>query len=175
MITATAGQDRRSSPVFDSVTSEFWQRTLRRWNVVCWASYGVLAAVILVFDPAGPARTGSLVLLGILAISYAIVVWSPDVRPCVPYGYLCVLVGCLTGLAYLRGGYAALFIATLPHFWVLARSRRASIAFSGAGAAGTVAASMVRSGWSVELLSNNIISTMIVFSASILIGSRARS
>src|SRR6185312_4349248 len=104
----------------------FWTTTLRRWNAVCWVLYGLFTLVVVVFDRPGPAKVWSLVLLGLLAACYALVMRYRVL----PHGYLGVLVLSLSGLAYLRDGYAALFIVTLPHFWVLARSWRASVTFS---------------------------------------------
>lgn len=148
------------------VTGPFWERTLRRWNAVCWVLYGLFALVVLVLDPAGVGKTWSLVLLGTLAAGYRLAVRGR----LHPYGYLTVLVLCLSGLSYLRDGYAALFIVTLPHFWVLTRSWRASIGFSAAGAVGTLIGSTLRAGWSAEFAGSNLIATLIVYAASVLIG-----
>jgi signal transduction histidine kinase len=152
------------------MTGPFWERTLQRWDAVCWVLYGLLTAVVVVLDPPGARKTWSLVLLCVLAVCYATVSRFPGNRVLRPYTYLLVLVGSLSGLAYLRDGYAALFIVTLPHFWVLASSSRASIGFSALGAAGTLVCSTLRAGWSAEFVSSNVISTLIVYSASVLIG-----
>ncbi|MEV0311197.1 hypothetical protein [Nonomuraea fuscirosea] len=57
----------------------------------------------------------------------------PGNRVLRPYTYLWVLVLSLSGLSCLRDGYAALFMVTLPHFWVPARSWRESARFSALG------------------------------------------
>jgi signal transduction histidine kinase len=165
---STAG-DRRMPSVFGNVTGPFWGKTLQRWNAVCWVLYGLLTAVVVAFDPPGESKTWSLVLLTVLAACYGIVMKYPGNRV-LPYTYLWVLVLSLSGLSYLRDGYAALFMVTLPHFWVLARSWRASIGFSALGAVGTLAGSTLRAGWSAEFFSSNVISTLIVYAASVLIG-----
>ncbi|MER6008773.1 sensor histidine kinase [Nonomuraea angiospora] len=151
-----------------SLTGPFWERTLQRWNAVCWALYGLLAAAIVALDPPGEAKIWSLVLMGAVAGSYAVVVRFPRVLR--PHAYLGVLVVALSGLAYLRPGYAALFMVTLPHFWIFAGSWRASVVFSGAGAVGTLATSVLRAGWSAEFFTSNVVSTLIVYAASVLIG-----
>ncbi|GAA1607505.1 sensor histidine kinase [Actinoplanes couchii] len=148
------------------MTGPFWESTLRRWNAVCWILYGLFSVSVLLFGPPGPARSWSLVLLAAVAGCYAVVVRYPVH----PYLYLSVLVLSLSGLSYLRGDYVALFIVTLPHFWVLTRSWRASIGFSAAGAIGTIVGSTLRAG----LLSSTVISTLIVYAASVLIGMWAR-
>ncbi|WP_430787295.1 sensor histidine kinase [Actinoplanes sp. G11-F43] len=147
------------------MTGPFWESTLRRWNAVCWVLYTLYSVVVLALDPPGPARNWSLVLLAALAAGYVLTVRGP----LHPYGYLLVLVLALSGLSYLRGGYVVLFIVTLPHFWVLTRSWRASIGFSAAGAAGTLIGSTLRTGWGTEFVPS-VISTLIVYAASVLIG-----
>src|SRR3569833_236726 len=107
-MTSTAG--------FGAVTGLFWERTVRRWNAVCWVLYGLLSAAIVVLDPPGEHKTWSLVLLGVLAACYAAVMAFPGHRVLRPHAYLWVLVLSRSGLAYLRTGYAALFMVTLPHF-----------------------------------------------------------
>ncbi|GAA3290133.1 MULTISPECIES: sensor histidine kinase [Dactylosporangium] len=144
----------------------FWATTLRRWNAVCWVLYGLFTAVVAVFDRPGPAKVGTLALLGLLAGCYALVLRYRVL----PHLYLGVLALSLSGLAYLRDGYAALFIVTLPHFWALARSWHASVAFSGLGAAGTLVGSTLRVGWSAAYVSSTITATLIVYAASVLIG-----
>jgi signal transduction histidine kinase len=155
----------------DAVTGPFWERTLRRWNSVCWVLYGLQTAVIVVLDPSGERKTWSLVLLGVLAACYAAVTAFPGHRLLPPQAYLWVLVLSLSGLAYLRDGYAALYIITLPHFWALAKSWRASIGFSALGAAGTLAGSVLRVGWSADFVASTVIATLIVYAASVLLGS----
>lgn len=108
--------------------------------------------------------------VGVLAACYAVVMRFPGNRVLRPYTYLWVLVLSLSGLSYLRDGYAALFMVTLPHFWALARSWRESAGFSALGTLGTLAGSMMRAGWSADFFSSNAISTLIVYSASVLIG-----
>lgn len=148
------------------VTAPFWERTLKRWNAVCWILYGLLTAAVATFEPPDSSRTWSLALLALLAACYVAVMRYRVLA----HAYLWVLVFSLSGLSYLRDGYAALFIVTLPHFWVLARSRWVSIAFSALGAAGTLVGSTLRAGWSAEFISSNVTATLIVYAASVLIG-----
>ncbi|GGT19140.1 sensor histidine kinase [Nonomuraea spiralis] len=162
MTSWSSAGDRHTPPV--------WGKALQRWNAVSWLLYGLFTAAVVVLDPPGEDKTWSLVLLGVLAACYAVVMRYPGNRVLRPYTYLWVLVLSLSGLSYLRDGYAALFMVTLPHFWVLARSWRESVGFSALGAVGTLAGSMLRVGWSADFFSSNVISTLIVYSASVLIG-----
>jgi signal transduction histidine kinase len=167
-----AGDQRTSpgSPAFSNLTGPFWGKTLQQWNAVCWVLYGLLTVVIVALDPPGEQKTWSLVLLGTIAASYVVIMKYPGNRVRRQRTYLWVLVLSLSGLAYLRSGYAALFMVTLPHFWVFAGSWRASIGFSALGAVGTLVGSTLRAGWSAEFFSSNVVSTLIVYSASVLIG-----
>jgi signal transduction histidine kinase len=158
------------SPVLSDLTGPFWRKTLQRWNAVSWVLYGLFAAVIVALEPSGDRKAASLILLGTLAACYAVVVRYPGNRVLRPHAYLGVLVLALSGLSYLHSGYAAMFMVTLPHFWVFAASRRTSIGFSALGGAGTLAGSTLRQGWSAEFFSSNVVSTLIVYSASVVIG-----
>ncbi|MEV5897779.1 sensor histidine kinase [Nonomuraea fuscirosea] len=151
-----------------SLTGPFWERTLQRWNTVCWVLFGLYIVVILTLDPPGEAKTWSLVLMAVIVVSYAVVARRP--RGPLSHAYLGVLVVALVGLAYLRSGYAALFMVTLPHFWIFARSWWAAVGFSGASGAGTLVTSTLRAGWSVEFFTSTVVSTLIVYAASVLIG-----
>ncbi|WP_433242011.1 sensor histidine kinase [Streptosporangium sp. CA-135522] len=71
----------------------------------------------------------------------------------------------------MRGDGAALFIVSLPHFWLFARNPRHAIAFSAAAAAATVAGSIRHQGWHAEeFFTGNVTFTLIGWVAGVLIG-----
>ena len=154
----------------------FWAMSLRRWNAVCWVLFAVMAVGLVAMDRPGGGTYAALALLGGVVLCYAVLdrfLDNPVVRPHV---YLSVLAVALGGLAYLRGNYAALFMVTLPHYWMFGRTPRASMGFLGLATAGTLAGSVLRQdGWSVEFFSETLVSTLIVVAVGVLIGLWAHS
>ncbi|WP_431045458.1 sensor histidine kinase [Streptomyces sp. P1-3] len=142
-------------------------RTLRRWYAVTWVLLGLAPSVIGAQDDTAPAKYWSLALLAAFALGYAIVRVLPANRVLRPSAYLAVLALGLGAMAYLPGGGAALFIVSLPHFWILAASPRSAIAFSGVAAAATVAGSAVRN---EEFLTGNVVFALIGYAAGVLLG-----
>ncbi|MFI0356388.1 sensor histidine kinase [Actinomadura sp. 9N407] len=138
-------------------------RLHRSYDVV-WVLLGLGPPVIAVSDQPDATKYGSLALLAVLALCYA------TVRKASPYTFLCVLVLVLGAMSYELGGGAAMFIVSLPHFWILARSPRHAIAFSGAAAAFTLVGGTVRRGWDAEFLTGNVVSTLIGYAAGVLLG-----
>jgi signal transduction histidine kinase len=155
-----------SGPAGDSL----WTTALRRWNVVCWVLLGAVSVSILLMDEQDGSRTWTLVLLATIVLCCAALGRYPDNRVLRPHTYLLVLVLCLTGVAYLRSGYAALYMVTLPHFWIYARTSRAAIGFTGAAAVLTVAVRVLRTGWGVELFLDTVVATFVVYAVSVLLG-----
>ncbi|MFF2744362.1 sensor histidine kinase [Kitasatospora sp. NPDC058048] len=110
-------------------------------------------------------------LIAVIALCYATVVAFPRNPVLRSHTFLGVLVLGLGALSLLRGDGAALFIVSLPHFWLLARSARHSIALSGAAAAATVVGIVRHQSWHAEDFSTgNIIFTLIGYTASVLLG-----
>jgi signal transduction histidine kinase len=129
---------------------------------------GLGPPAIAVLDEPGPAKYWSLALLVALALGYAILrKFNPTLRP---YAFVSVLVVGLAAMSYLLNGGAALFIATLPLFWILAPSPRHAIGFSGVAAAGTVIGSTATQGWSPHFLTGNVIVTLIAYAIGVLLG-----
>ncbi|GAA3082173.1 sensor histidine kinase [Streptomyces olivoverticillatus] len=159
-----------SGTAFGHPADPFWARTLRRWNAVCWVLFGALSAGLATMEYLGGGTYWPLLLLGALVLCYAIVDRFPDNPVLRPYTYLWVLVLGLGGIAYLWSGYAALFIVTLPHIWLFARTVRSSLVFAGLVTASTLTGSWLRKGWSPEFLGSTVVSTLIVVAASVLIG-----
>ncbi|MDQ0749935.1 signal transduction histidine kinase [Streptomyces africanus] len=153
-----------------------WATSLRRWNTVCWLLFAVMAVGLVAIDRPGGSKYAALALLGGVVLSYAVVDRFPANPVVRPHVYLSVLVVALGGLAYLRGNYAALFMVTLPHYWMFGRTPRASMVFLGLAAAATLAASVLRQdGWTVEFFTETLVSTVLVVAVGALIGLWAHS
>jgi signal transduction histidine kinase len=125
-----------------------------------------------VLDKAATSRYWwSLALPAVLALCYAIVMACPKNPVLRPHTFLGVLALCLGAMSCARGDGAALFIVSLPHFWLLARSPRHSIAFSGIAAAATVVGIAVhRAGAAADFFTGNIVFTLIGYTAGVLLG-----
>jgi signal transduction histidine kinase len=139
---------------------QYW---IHRWNAVSWVLLGLAPTVIAGLDDPGALKYWSLVLPAVLAFSYAIAVRFPGNR--VPFLYVLILG--LGVLSYLRGGGAALFIVSLPHFWIFIRSPLRSVAFSGAAAMATEVSGIIRTG---EFLTGNVLVTVAGYAAGVLLG-----
>ncbi|MEV5641985.1 sensor histidine kinase [Streptomyces flaveolus] len=147
-----------------------WSVSLRRWNAVCWVLFAAMAVGLATMEGPGGSRYGALALLGSVVLCYAVLDRFPDNPVVRPQVYLSVLVGALGGLAYLGGSYAALFMVTLPHYWMFGRTPKASMAFLGLATATTLAGSWYRQGWSLEFFGETTVSTLIVVAVGVLIG-----
>ncbi|MFC5149978.1 sensor histidine kinase [Streptomyces aureoversilis] len=146
---------------------QHWIRRLRRWNAVCWALLGLVPSVIGVQNDSGAPKYGALAVLAVLAAGYATAELAPGNRVLPPAGYLWVLALGLGAMAGLPGGGAALFIVSLPHFWIFASRPRSAVVLSGVAAAATVAGSIARSG---EFFSGNAAFALIGYTAGVLLG-----
>ncbi|MEU6105024.1 sensor histidine kinase [Streptomyces flaveolus] len=147
-----------------------WSASLRRWNAVCWVLFAAMAVGLATMEGPGGSRYGALALLGCVVLCYAVLDRFPDNPVVRPQVYLSVLVGALGGLAYLGGSYAALFMVTLPHYWMFGRTPKASMAFLGLATVTTLAGSWSRQGWSLEFFGETMVSTLIVVAVGVLIG-----
>jgi signal transduction histidine kinase len=145
-------------------------RALRRWYVVFWVLLGLCPPAIAVLDEPGATKYWSLSLLAALILGYAIVRRFPANSVLRPHTFLGVLIVGLAAMSYLLDGGAALFIATIPIFWILAPSPRHAIAFSGLAAAATVAGSTATQGWSPQFFTGNSIVTLIAYATGVLLG-----
>ncbi len=153
-----------------------WATSLRRWNTVCWLLFAVMAVGLVAIDRPGGSKYVALVLLGGVVLSYAVLDRFPANPVVRPHVYLSVLVIALGGLAYLRGNYAALFMVTLPHYWMFGRTPKASMVFLGLATAATLAATVLRQdGWTVEFFTETLVSTVLVVAVGALIGLWAHS
>ncbi|MER5972549.1 sensor histidine kinase [Streptomyces sp. NPDC002055] len=148
----------------------FRTRTLRRWYTVSWVLLGVCPPVISVLGDTGTTKYWSMALPAVIVLCYAIVLARPGNPVLRPYTFLAVLTLGMIGMSWVRGDGAALFIVSLPHFWLFARKPRHAIAFSGVAAAGTVAGVVLHDGGNADFLSGNIVFTLIGWAAGVLLG-----
>jgi signal transduction histidine kinase len=154
----------------------FWATSLRRWNAVCWPLFALMAVGLVAIDRPGGSKYAALALLGAVVLCYVVLDRFPDNPVVRPHVYLTVLVVALGGLAYLRGNYAALFMVTLPHYWMFGRTPRASMGFLGLATVATLTGSVLREGgWSVGFFTETLVSTLIVVAVGALIGLWAHS
>ncbi|MEU0199316.1 MULTISPECIES: sensor histidine kinase [unclassified Streptomyces] len=159
-----------------STADALWATSLRRWNAVCWVLFAVMAVGLVAIDRPGGSKYAALALLGAMVLCYAVLDRFPGNPVVRPHGYLSVLVVVLGGLAYLRGNYAALFMVTLPHYWMFGRTPRASMVFLGLATVATLAGNVLRQdGWTVEFFTEVLVSTLIVVAVGVLIGLWAHS
>lgn len=144
--------------------------SLHRWNAVFWVLLGVVPPAIAVADAPGATRYPVLALLAVLALSYGTVGLFPGNPVLRPRPYLYVLVAGLGAMSYLLDGSAALFVVTLPHFWIYTPSARAAVALSGLAAGAVVAGNLVRQGWSGQFLTGNVVFTLVGYAVGVLAG-----
>ncbi|MGP4002663.1 sensor histidine kinase [Streptomyces sp. 8N706] len=167
---AGSRQNSFSGPALGRPADPFWGRTLRQWNVVCWVLFGAMSLGLAAMDRPGGSKYWALAMLGCVVLCYAVLERFPDNPVLGPHTYLGVLVLGLGGLAYLRSGYAALFVVTLPHFWLFGRTLRASMVFIGLATVASLTGSWLRQGWSAEFFSSTLVSTLVVVAAGVLMG-----
>ncbi|MEV7522657.1 sensor histidine kinase [Streptomyces sp. NPDC091371] len=137
------------------------------WYTTAWVLLGLFPSVIGVENDSGAPKWGALALLAVLASCYTAVRRFPDNPVLRPQAYLALLALGLGAMGGLPGGGAALFIVSLPQFWLFATGVRASIVLSGAAAAATVVGSTLRGD---ESLTGNVVFIFIGYAASVLTG-----
>ncbi|MGI5167804.1 histidine kinase [Spirillospora sp. CA-253888] len=142
----------------------FWRATLRRWNIVWWLLLGLMFLAIAAPRDRGPHEYGALAALAAIAAGHLALG-----RLLRPHAYLVVLGAGMGIVSYLWNGSGALFMVSLPHFWIHARSRRAAIALSGAGALASAVGCLLRQGPTTEGF-NSAVSVAVFFAASVLMG-----
>ncbi|MFI8942616.1 histidine kinase [Streptomyces syringium] len=145
----------------------FWIPTLHRWYTVSWVLLGLAPSVIGVRNDFGAAKYWSLALLAVISLGYATLRLFPGNPVWRPHVHLSVLALGVGAMAGLPGGGAALFIVSLPQFWIFAASPGSAIAYSGAAVVATVTARAVRY---TELLTGNVAFTVIGYAAGVLVG-----
>ncbi|MFD7922043.1 sensor histidine kinase [Streptomyces sp. NPDC059740] len=159
----------------DTSADAFWATSLRRWNAVCWVLFGAMAVGLVTAASPEASKYQALALLSCVVLCYAVLERFPGNALVRPHLYLSVLVLALGGLAWVGSSYAALFMVTLPHYWMFGRTPRASMGFLALATVATLAGSLVRLGWSAEFYGETLVSTLIVVAVGVLIGLWAHS
>ncbi|WP_433337395.1 sensor histidine kinase [Spirillospora sp. CA-294931] len=142
-------------------------RTLHRWYAVLWVLGGLCPPIIAVLDRPDGTKYGSSALMAVIALSYAAAAASPGNRVLREYVFPSVLVAGVGGMAALLEGGAALYVVSLPLFWIFAPGPRPAIAYGLAGAAATIAGGVVGSG---SVRTGNALATLIGCAAGVLLG-----
>ncbi|MFI6604174.1 sensor histidine kinase [Nonomuraea sp. NPDC050536] len=143
-------------------------RRLHLWYSALWLIFGLVppAIAVLVDDHSAATRSWSLALLTALGLCYAILRLFPRNPVLRPQIFLVLLALGLGGQSYLLQGGAAMFIISLPQFWIFAGGPRRAIALSGAAAAVTVAGGTISDGF----FRGNVVFTFIGYAAGVLLG-----
>jgi signal transduction histidine kinase len=139
---------------------------MRGWYDLVWVVFGLCPGLVAVLGDTGDQRYATIAVLGAMGVGYALVTLLPDHRA-VRLTYLVLLVPALGMMAYLPGGGAALFVLTLPQFWLFTRPPGHAVGLSGAAAVAVVAGALVRA--SGELSGNAVVAAG-AFAISVPIG-----
>ncbi|MFD8570005.1 sensor histidine kinase [Streptomyces sp. NPDC059639] len=147
-----------------------------RWNAVVWVLFGLVPPALAVVDEGAWTKYPTYGLLCAVTFAYAAVAMFPG-RPLLrPGAYLVVLAVGLGAISYAMGSGAALFIVSLPHFWIYAAGPAGALWSSGAAAALTVLGTLAGRGFddvdgSVgELLTGNVVFTLVGFAVGAGVG-----
>ncbi|MER5220744.1 sensor histidine kinase [Streptomyces flaveus] len=143
---------------------------IRRWNAAGWILFGLLPPAIAVFDESSALKYWMLGLLTLIALCHTVVLARPDNPVLPPRTYLAVLALVLGATAYLLDGGAAFYVVSLPQFWLFTSAPRDAITLSGAAAALTVFGGTLGQGWSPQLLTGNVVFTVVAYAAGVGLG-----
>ncbi|MGI5170458.1 sensor histidine kinase [Spirillospora sp. CA-253888] len=134
------------------------------WNSALWLLFGVAPFVIAGLNDQGAYRYWGSVPPAVLGAAYLAALRCPEART----RFLVLLVAGLGATAYLRDGGASLFVVSLPTFWLFTPTVARAVAFSGAGAAATVAGGIIRTGG--PLAGDQQVVTAVAFAAGAVLG-----
>ncbi|MGY0491186.1 sensor histidine kinase [Streptomyces sp. WG-D5] len=143
---------------------------LHRWNAVVWVLCGVVPPALAVADTPAGTKYPTFVLLSVMTCAYAAVAMFPGRELLPPTAYLVVLAAGVGAVAYTMGSGAALFIVSLPHFWIYAAGPGAALALSGAAAALTVGGSIAGRDPGAQLLSGELLFILGGYAAGCAVG-----
>ncbi|ACU75811.1 histidine kinase [Catenulispora acidiphila DSM 44928] len=142
-------------------------RRLHLWYSALWLVFGLVPpAIAMVVDLPAETKSWSLALLAVLGLCYAAVRFVPGNLVLRPQAFLALLAIGLGVQAYVLKGGAAMFIISLPQFWILAAGPRRAIALSGAAALACLAGGAAAGAF----LTGNTVFTCIGYAAGVLIG-----
>ncbi|MCX4981903.1 sensor histidine kinase [Streptomyces sp. NBC_00572] len=146
-----------------------WIWALHGWEGLSWALIALVTLITVVGDAPTTTKYGVPVLVGVLALSYALVRCRPENPVLRPYGYLCVLVAALGGLSYVGDGLGVFYTVMLAQFVVFADSLRAAVVSSGLGAVAITVGGTLREGRRFDVLFTNTVSSLAVYAVGVLI------
>ncbi|WP_255949682.1 sensor histidine kinase [Streptomyces odontomachi] len=155
---------------YDEVTPPLPIPVPHRWNAVLWVLFGLVPPAIAVADEPATTKLPCYAVLVVLTLGFASVALFPGNRVLRPHAYLGVLVLGLGTMGWLMGSGAALFVVTLPQFWIYAAGPAASITLSGLAAAAMVVGIAAGQGPHARLLSGNVVFTLVGYAVSVLFG-----
>ncbi|MGW7071767.1 sensor histidine kinase [Streptomyces sp. NPDC054855] len=141
-----------------------------RWSAVSWVLFGLLPTALAVVDSPGTHEYWPLGVLGALALCYGALFAlrsGPALRPLM---LLSVFALGLGAMSYALEGAAALYIVSLPLFWIYARDARSAVGSSGFAALATVFGGTLPQGWSPQFLTGNNVVTVAAFAAGAALG-----
>jgi signal transduction histidine kinase len=145
-------------------------RALHRWYDALWVLLGLCVPVVAVWDDPGTTKYWSLALPAALGLCYAGVRLLPGRWAMPPRIFLYVLILVLGVMAALPGGGAAMFIVSLPLFWIYAGGPRQAVGLSGAAALFTVFGSTIGQGWSPDFGTGNVVAALAGYAGGTLLG-----
>ncbi|MBB5940062.1 sensor histidine kinase [Streptomyces zagrosensis] len=148
----------------------FTAARLHLWYGLAWAVVGVAPTGLAVREEPPATAYTMAGLLALLTIGYGLVSFLPRNPALRPQIYLVVLGLGLGAVSYLLAGAAALYVVSLPQFWVFADTTRSALRLSGFAAATTALGGLLPQGWSPHLLTGNTIATLIAYAASVAVG-----
>ncbi|MQA11561.1 MAG: sensor histidine kinase [Pseudonocardiaceae bacterium] len=139
---------------------------MRGWYALIWVVFGLCPGLVAVLGDTGTQRYGSVAVLGAMGVGYALVTLLPE-HQAIQLTYLVLLVPAVGAMGYLPGGGAALFVLTLPQFWLLTRTPWQAVGVSSAAAAAVVVGALARTAGAV---SGNAVVAAAAFAVSVPIG-----
>jgi signal transduction histidine kinase len=156
---------RRQQPGNRSTLDRF-----RRWSTACWIVLGLLPTAVAVLDASPARKYWTLGLLALIALCHAVLLTRPDGSVVARRAYLAVLAVVLGATSYLLDGGAALYVVSLPQFWLYTRTPREAVALSGAAAVLTVFGGTLGQGWSPQFLTGNAVFTVVAYVGGVGLG-----
>ncbi|MFR9723419.1 sensor histidine kinase [Streptomyces sp. MS19] len=141
-----------------------------RWYLLGWVLLGLAPMSVAGLDDPGAARYWAIGVPVAVGLFYAAGRAFPERAVARPDVVTWGLIAGLAAMSYLRDGGATAYIATVPHFWFLAREPRSAIASSGLAALATVLGGVAPQGWSPSLTNGNVAATLLAFLVSVLVG-----
>jgi signal transduction histidine kinase len=142
----------------------------RRWSTACWILLGLLPTAVAVLDASPARKYWTLGLLALIALCHAVLLTRPDGSVVARRAYLAVLAVVLGATSYLLDGGAALYVVSLPQFWLYTRTPREAVALSGAAAVLTVFGGTLGQGWSPQFLTGNAVFTVVAYVGGVGLG-----